>query len=58
VSGRYKELTEPVARFLKGLNLPDVAEGRDYPGGGGGGLLAVEAIAVSGGGEAETVTDR
>jgi hypothetical protein len=58
VSGRCRELTEPAARSINGLNLPDVARGRDCPGGGGGRPLVVEDIAVLGGGKAETLADR
>jgi hypothetical protein len=53
-----RELIEPVAAFLKGLNLPDVAGGRDCSRDGGGGPPAAEDTAVSGGGEAETLADR
>jgi len=54
----YRELIEPVAAFLKGLNLPDVARGRDCSRDGGGGPPAVKDTAVLGGGEAETLADR
>jgi hypothetical protein len=58
MSGHCKELIEPAARLLKGLNLPDAARGRDCPGSSSGGPLAVEDTAVSSKGEAETLADR